>query len=382
MRMLQKNQECCGCGVCAIMCPKSAIKMIPDDLGFLYPIIDHSICINCGLCERICHFKQADRYKSKAEPSFWAVRNKDIDELSKSRSGSAFSAFSDYILEHDGVVYGAAFNDDFKVIHKRAVTKDERDLMRGSKYVQSDSSIILKDIIADLKKGHTVLYSGTGCQVAGVKSCVPNSYQERLFTVDIVCHGVPSPKLFNDYIEYCKKKYGKEISKFEFRDKTRVGWSGHEESLTFSTGGKHYDNIYTKIFYSNAFFRDSCYNCPYASIFRTSDITLADYWGWEKIDSSFNSDNKGCSLVLVNTIKGESLFEKVSDSLSTIKTTKELSLQRNLKEPTPMPIIRDVYIKYFLNHSFDCFVKRYINVTLLNRFRNLINKIQICVRKK
>ncbi len=374
-RILNNKTECCGCGACEKICPSSAIEMQPDTLGFLYPQVDSTVCVNCGLCDRICNFIHPELYKSKEEPSFWAARHNELGEISKSRSGAVFAAISDYILDNEGIVYGAAYDSSLRVVHKRAGNRDERDTFRGSKYVQSDLRKVYSQIITDLKSGNNILFSGTGCQVAGIKSFVPIKYQKNLYTVDVVCHGAPSPTLFHDYLDYCKKQFKKDVLKFEFRDKTRVGWSGHEESILLKSGKKMYSNIFTRLFYTNVFFRDSCYECPYASIYRTSDITLADYWGWEQLDPSFNSDNKGCSLVLVNTIKGQDLFFRLSGVLTTKKTTKEQSLQRNLKNPTSSPTIRKEMIDYYINHSFDKLVKKYINVSMKNRVLNMLKRI-------
>ena len=175
--------------------------MQSDELGFFYPKVDKEICTNCNLCEKVCAFNEHyDTSCNFKEPLIFAVRHRDIHEIETSRSGAAFIAVSDYILERGGVVYGAGFTDHFKVIHKRAVNTEQRNEFKGSKYVQSDLTGIFEQVKADLKMGYTVLFSGTACQIAGLSSFLGSSLKKNLILIDIVCHGVPSPYIWRDYI--------------------------------------------------------------------------------------------------------------------------------------------------------------------------------------
>lgn len=303
MIQIKDKADCCGCTACASICPKDAITMEPDTLGFKYPKVDLSKCIDCGLCEKVCAFNDNyDKSRNLKEPEIYAARHKDIHEIETSRSGAAFIAISDYILENGGIVYGVGYKDHFRVAHKRATTKEERNEFKGSKYVQSDLDGIFRQVKEDLKQGNTVLFSGTPCQTAGLNSYIGKKLRENLVLVDIVCHGVPSPYIWRDYLAYIEKKYKNEVVKVDFRDKSRIGWSGHIESFIFNNGRKVESRIYTDLFYQHIMIRPSCGNCHYTNFIRPSDFTLADYWGWEKISKEFNSDNKGCSL----------LFTKVS----------------------------------------------------------------------
>ena len=181
MIKVEKKAECCGCTACASICPARAISMQPDALGFLYPVADADKCIDCGLCDKVCAFN--DGYSKECnleQPLAFAVRHKDIGEVERSRSGAVFVALSDYILECGGVVYGAAFTDDFSVVHKRATTKEQRDEFRGSKYVQSNLDGLLLQVKADLKNGIKVLFSGTPCQTAALNSFVGKGLRENL----------------------------------------------------------------------------------------------------------------------------------------------------------------------------------------------------------
>ncbi|MDO5526473.1 MAG: Coenzyme F420 hydrogenase/dehydrogenase, beta subunit C-terminal domain [Prevotella sp.] len=239
MIQIKDPADCCGCTACASICNHNAITMEPDALGFLYPKVDVSKCTDCGLCEKVCAFNDNyDKSLNLPRPYAYAARHNDMDEIMKSRSGAAFVAISDYILEQGGVVYGAGYKDHFRVAHKRATTKEERDEFRGSKYVQSDLIGVFRQVKQDLKNGLTVLFSGTPCQTSGLNSYIGKKLRENLILVDIVCHGVPGPFLWRDYIEFIEKKKGASITVVNFRDKEKYGWGAHHETFKFRGGIK------------------------------------------------------------------------------------------------------------------------------------------------
>ncbi len=230
--------DCCGCTACASICAHDAITMKPDALGFLYPEVDMGKCTDCGLCEKVCAFNENyDTSLNFPEPIAYGARHKDINEVMRSRSGAVFVAISDYVLEKGGVVYGAGYTDHFRVIHKRATTKEERDEFRGSKYVQSDMNTVFCQVKEDLKKGLIVLFSGTPCQTSGLNSFIGNKLRKNLILVDLVCHGVPGPYLWRDFIEYLEKKEGAAITWVNFRDKELFGWAAHHETFKFENRG-------------------------------------------------------------------------------------------------------------------------------------------------
>lgn len=238
MIQIKDKADCCGCTACASICPKDAITMEPDTLGFKYPNVDLSKCIDCGLCEKVCAFNENyDKSLNLKEPEIYAARHKDMHEIETSRSGAAFIAISDRILEKCGVVYGAGYADHFRVVHKRATTKEERDEFKGSKYVQSDLNGVFRQVKKDLKEGLTVLFSGTPCQTSGLASYVGKKLRENLILVDIVCHGVPGPYMWRDYLDYLEKKQGSKICWVSFRDKQKYGWAAHKETFKFVKGG-------------------------------------------------------------------------------------------------------------------------------------------------
>ena len=238
----------------------------------------------------------------------YIVKQKDLNSRMKSRSGGIFAAVSDKVLEAGGVVYGCALDEKFNAYHRRAVTKEERDLFRGSKYVQSEMKDAMKDALADLKAGRMVLFSGTPCQISGIKAICPEQYREQLLCIDIVCHGVPSPVVWNSYKAYMEKKYRGRITSVDFRNKRNHGWWDHVESVKIH--GLEVDSqVYKNLFYEHNILRDCCYQCPYKSLERQGDISIADAWGIAKAAPQFD-DNHGVSLVLSNTEKGQKWLDK------------------------------------------------------------------------
>ncbi len=377
MIFINDPSDCCGCSACASVCDLGAITMSPDALGFLYPVVDEKKCIRCGRCERVCAFNENyDTSLNIAQPTAYAVRHKDIKEVEKSRSGAAFIAISDYILAHGGVVYGAGYTDHFRVVHKRAVTEEERDEFRGSKYVQSDMGRCFRRIKDDLKKGLMVLFSGTPCQTAGLNSYIGKKWRDSLYLIDIVCHGVPGPYIWRDYIAYLEEKQGSRITWVEFRDKLRFGWKAHKESFVFENGECSVGGSYTHLFYQHIMFRQSCGRCYYTNIKRPSDITIADFWGWEKTDMSFNADDKGCSLVLCNTEKGEQLFEKAKDNMEALPAELQNCLQPNLKRPSSIHLKRKAFERDYKEKGFLYILKKYGDISRRYKVEQFINKIK------
>lgn len=382
MIQIKDKSDCCGCTACASICPKDAILMEPDVLGFKYPKVDLNKCIDCGLCEKVCAFNENyDKSLNLDEPDIYAARHKDIHEVETSRSGAAFIAISDYVLENGGIVYGVGYKDHFVVIHKRAMTKVERNEFKGSKYVQSDLDGIFRQVKNDLKDGKMVLFSGTPCQIAGLNSFVGKNLRENLILLDIVCHGVPSPYIWNDYLTYLETKYNSKIVKVNFRDKSRVGWSGHIESFLFKNGKKNEFKLYTNIFYQHLMLRPSCGKCYYTNFRRPSDLTLADYWGWEKISDSFNSDNKGCSLLLVNTMKGQYLLKAILDSLNLIKSSKEKCVQPNLQRPSVLNPNSVNFVIDYQKKGFNYIAKKYGNIGWKYEINKFVNNTKSKIKQ-
>ena len=331
MIRITDKSKCSGCTACHVVCPHGAIHMKPDIMGFLYPEVDMTRCTDCGLCDKVCVFyRQMPRNK---EPLAKAARNLDVESLMGSRSGAVFPLLAAEIIGAGGIVYGAAFDDDFRVVHKRAETMEEADSFRGSKYVQSYMADMFKKVRKDLWEGHTVLFSGTPCQVHGLSSYIPDKLKDKLLLVDIVCHGVPSPYVWRDYLEYQRNRLGASISEVSFRDKKSYGWAAHKE--TYRVAGELYtDTSFTHLFAKDIMLRPSCYACPYAGVHRQSDITLADFWGWQKSVPDINTDDRGVSLVLINSEKGSEMIERCSHALDIRNVELKDCLQPNLCHPS------------------------------------------------
>lgn len=290
-------------------------------------------------------------------PKTYAVRHKSEDVRSASRSGGIFTALSDYILDDLGVVYGCVLTDAFQAVHVRAENKMMRDRMRGSKYIQSRMGDTYKNVEADLNAERKVLFSGSSCQIAGLKCYLKKDY-DNLVCVDIVCHGVPSPKVWIKYLEEQRKRNGGDVASVDFRNKNRFGWRSHVESITFDTGYTVDSEIFKRLFYGHNVLRPSCYECPYKSIHHPGDITIADYWGIEKAAPEFD-DNMGVSLVLVNTMVGWEAFESVKEKVLWKPTRIEDSLQPPLVAPFPRPKERDQFWRDFPSKDFEYLAKKY-----------------------
>lgn len=370
------KKDCCGCTACASICPHSAIEMKPDVLGFKYPEVDKTKCVDCGLCDKVCAFNDNyDKSLNLSEPIAYAARHKEMSEIMKSRSGAAFVAVSDWILENDGVVYGAGYEGHFVVTHKRATTKEERDEFRGSKYVQSDLANVFKQVKDDLKNGLTVMFSGTPCQTSGLNSFVGKTLRNHLYLVDIVCHGTPGATMWRDYLDYLEKKYKRKIVAVNFRDKEQFGWTAHKESFLFD-GFTNFTSFksYTAIFYKHIAFRMACGNCHFCNLTRPSDLTLADCWGWQHVNSMINADDKGCSLVLLNTEKGKELFETIKDKLNLIPAKIGNIMQPNMEHPTVFHKDRMKFEEYYQKYGFAKTFEKFATTPWYVKGYNFIKK--------
>ena len=335
------KKECYGCAACADACHKGAISMKKDSLGFLHPYVERDLCVGCGCCSEVCIIGKEPEMKRPL--SVHALRLEDKKSMAASQSGGAFVALSDAVLEKEGVVYGAGFGEAFCVRHSRAETPATRDYFRGSKYVQSDMRGIYREIVHDLINGRLVLFSGTPCQCAAVLRYTAGVSKGKLLTIDLICHGVASPKIFHDYLKYLEKKHNGKITKIKFRDQ-EFGWQSHRESFTFDNGKKVSPEV---VVYKDHFLRESCYTCRFCSINRVSDITIGDFWGIEKTNSEFASDGKGCSIVMCNTTKGKELLQMSAHDCDILDIDSSADyLQMNLTRPTPPardPMFEQVY---------------------------------------
>lgn len=315
-----KKEDCCGCTACKSICAQGAISMQADEQGFLYPKINREKCVDCGMCYKVCRF--SGRVPEQKEPTVYAVKHRNEEVRMTSSSGGVFSAMAEYVLNKGGVVYGAAFDECFNVVHMR----DERSFekFKTSKYVQSDLKEVFGEIKADLEQGRMVLFTGTGCQADGLYAYIPKRLQEKLIVCDIVCHGAPSPKVWREYLDLLERKNRTKISYVNFRDKSEYGWHGSAltikgEDKEILSGGQA-ENIYFQLFFSHMILRPSCFNCKYANTDRAGDISLADFWGIEDFHAEYD-DDKGISLVMVNSDKGKKLIDEIGKELEMLNSS-------------------------------------------------------------
>lgn len=360
MNEIVSKNKCSGCHSCFNICPKSAIEMKEDDRGFKYPVIDQKKCINCGLCKKVCPIINIKEEKKKIDS--YACYNLNLHDRMNSSSGGIFILIAKEILKRNGVVFGAIFDNDFNVIHSYVENENELINLMGSKYTQSSIDNSYEKAKEFLDNGKYVLFTGTPCQIEGLLSFLKKDY-ERLYTQDIVCHGVPSPKVWRKYLDFQKKIFKEKIRNVQFRNKDH-GWSLYRTKILFDTrtySRPFNEDLYMKVFLSNICLRDSCYNCSFKKMYRVSDITLADYWGITKVHPEFN-DDKGSSLVIVNSNKGRELFNNIKDDIKYIETDLNEALKYNsaMVKSASHCDNEDVFIENIDNISFDKLVAKYV----------------------
>ncbi len=324
------KQKCCGCRACVNICPENCIEMIADNEGFLYPEVDVKKCINCNACEKVCHYLgSADAVKKEHKPELSAACFiNDSDELMKSASGGIASEISRLVIENGGVVFGVTGNAIDGVKHTIATEIAELEPLKNSKYLQSDIGYTYKEVKEKLLDGNFVFFTGTPCQVAGLYGFLGKDY-DSLLTGDLICHGVPSEKVFKKYIKEHEEKIGKKVVSF-FRDKS-AGWKPVKFSYIYDDGSKitHIcsEDIFNMGFTTNLFQRPSCYSCPYVNENRIGDITLGDWLGGIKY-KTLDPNNKGLSMISINSSKGKKIYEAISGKV----TSFEYDVAEALKE--------------------------------------------------
>ncbi len=387
MIKITNKSSCCGCSACANVCPKSCIKMLPDEKGFLYPSVDESSCIKCGLCEKACPIKNVKEHALKKEA--YASYNKDEEIRALGSSGGLFGCLGEEIIKRGGAVFGAAWEPGCKIVkHIGVTTKEDLRKLYGSKYLQSEMRDAYKEAKQYLEDGKYVLFTGTSCQINGLKLFLRKDY-EKLITVDVICHGTPSPKVWGGYVASKEASMGSPVVKAEFRNK-RFGWQ-RSVLLLLLLDGREYCELqskdpYIKGFLSNIYLRDSCYECACKGNHASSDITLGDFWGIERVLPDLDP-TKGVSAIILNTDKGKDVFDSVKDRLFIKEVAYEDVLAGNLslEKPVKKPAKSETFWKLYDQEGFDEALNQSLKVSFPRRCYHLLrragNKIKRSVKR-
>lgn len=322
------KSQCCGCTACSSICPKKAIVMKQDEEGFVYPIIDKTKCVNCGLCDKACPVRNAKENNKNQHAYIFQNSNDEIRR--ESTSGGAFTAIAEYVIKNNGIVYGAIFDENYKVIHTGIDKKEELYKFRNSKYVQSEICNCYPEIKEHLDNGKMVCFSGTSCQVEGLKNYLMKDY-DNLILVDVVCRAVPSPLIWKKYLKLRQKEY-KNIEKIMFRDKY-YGYKYSNLSIYNKNNDKKQEyhkgvdsDPYLRAFFTNICDRPSCYECKFKKLHRESDITIWDCFDVEKYNKEFD-DDKGTNRILTHTEKGDKIIKELAKN----NKSQEIDLEKATK---------------------------------------------------
>lgn len=361
--MIEKKQNCTGCYACYTICPRSCIIMDTDKEGFGYPKVNEQRCIDCHLCEKGCPVLKPIAEPAKKDlPISFAACSRNNAVRMQSSSGGIFSELAQAILGQGGVVFGAAFQDDFSVSHICVESVDELGKLRGSKYLQSRIGSTYKQAKNFLEKGRLVYFSGTPCQIEGLLSYLGKEY-DNLYTQDLICHGVPSPMVWEKYVKHREKEAASKAQKVSFRHK-EDSWQKYFVRFDFKDGTSyirdHSEDLYITGFLRDLSLRPSCYDCRFKTINRHADITLADFWGIEKICPEMN-DDKGTSLVLIHSQKGKKLWNMISDQIvyRSVETEQAIKYNTAAVQSVNEPHNRDAFMKAIRRGNFEKTVRKF-----------------------
>ena len=363
--LFQDKKDCCGCGACMNACPKAAIQMREDEQGFVFPTIDDTLCIECGACTKACLYQNSIDFHTPQE--VYAASCKDDQTIMQSASGGVFPVLADQVLSSGGVVYGSALvheNGRLEPRHIRIDRAEDIHLLQGSKYVQSEIGGAYRQAKQDLASGKRVLFTGTPCQIAGLRQYLKKE-DDNLLTADIICHGVPSKRLFQEFMDSYGKHLGGQITAFSFRDKSK-GQGMITRCVYRDSAGNQKENVkngklmaYIALFLKSYTYRINCYSCPFARQERVADLTLGDYWGFHEEypqvrESQGLSNGRGISCILVNTEKGKKIWDVCKEQFSSMPSELEKVARHNdqLRRPSIYHPRRETLLQLFEKEGY------------------------------
>ena len=379
MIIIDEKTNCSGCHACANACSQNCICMASDEEGFWYPQVDKEKCIDCGLCEKVCPIIHKWQPDDSRTTTAMAAINLNEEIRLKSSSGGIFTLIAEEIIKQGGVVFGAAFSDDFRSVHHICVDNiDDLEKLRGSKYVQSKIGETYKQAQSFLDSGRMVFFTGTPCQIGGLYSYLRKPY-ENLITQDIICHGVPSPSVWEKYVEEHELKIAAKANIVMFRNKEN-GWKAYSVFIGFENEKQylkeHSADLYIKAYLSDICLRPSCSACQFKGVKRHSDLTLADFWGIQNVLPELD-DDKGTSLVLIHSDKGRYLLDRLSDKIKS--QAAEIDIVEKYNPSVIKSVVanckRENFLRDIQKKDFEITVLKYTKKSFLKRLRNVIAKI-------
>ena len=380
-QILDNKLDCCGCHACYNACPKSCISMESDSEGFWYPVINETECIHCDKCKAVC--PAVNENKTENKPISYLGFNKNEIVRKNSSSGGMFTAIAESIIDKGGVVFGAAFNEKFEIEHIQVDNKEDLSKLRGSKYVQSRLNNSYTEVKDFLNQGKTVLFTGTPCQIEGLMSFLGDADKNNLYTQDIICHGVPSPNVWKEYLKY--RANGNEIKDVSFRNK-KYGW--HYFSMNIETDRSKYtkrldEDLFIRLFLDNTILRPSCYSCKFKKEVRISDFTLADCWRPNTVKSQIKDDDKGLSMIFVNSEKGKILFDEIKDCYVLQEIDYELAItsQSAATSSVKPNSHRSDFFSEFNSCDFEYIDENWYGKSLLNNAKQNVDYIKHSIKK-
>lgn len=355
MELYSRKEDCSGCGACADRCEVGAIRMLRDKEGFDYPSVDSSLCVQCGRCEEVCPVKHD--FHGECRNQYLGAQAKSDRLRYSGSSGGIFPILAEYVLNRDGVVYGAGYNGRMEVVHQEVCDSEQLDRIKRTKYVQSNLQGIFRSVEQRLQEKRRVLFCGTPCQVHALRLFLGREY-EKLLLVDLVCYGVPSPGIWQDYVKYLERKHHGKMTDFSFRDK-RAGDRGH--TCAYVINGVEYAeslyrNRFCRMYFTNKILRPSCYECKYCTVDRDSDFTIGDFWGIEKVRPEME-DGMGTSMVILHSAQARDIWDQIQEDMNWFACEKKDLMQPRLMEPTERPKGRERFMRLYGRLPFSVFIR-------------------------